>query len=118
MIMESQFQVVWDMLSASEFVTSVSSTVGYGDIVPVTFWGKIFVLLYALWGIPVFLWYIIMLGVLLRSIVARATTAVVGFFRRVPITDQTVHSVHIKQRLCFSMNLPQYRHPCPKGVPR
>ena len=32
------------MLSASEFVTSVSSTVGYGDIVPVTLWGKIFVL--------------------------------------------------------------------------
>ena len=69
------------MLSASEFVTSVMTTLGYGDIVPVTLGGRIFTLIYALYGIPVFMWYIIMLGVLFRSIVARATTAVLGFYR-------------------------------------
>ena len=54
---------------------------GYGDIVPLTLGGKIFTLVYALYGIPVFMWYIIMLGVLFRSIVARASTAVIGFYR-------------------------------------
>lgn len=78
---DTKKEVEWNMLSASEFVTSVMTTLGYGDIVPVTLGGRIFTLIYALYGIPVFMWYIIMLGVLFRSIVARATTAVLGFYR-------------------------------------
>jgi hypothetical protein len=50
---------------------------GNGDIVPVTLGGKIFTLMYALYGIPVFMWYIVKLGVLFRSVVARMSTAVV-----------------------------------------
>ena len=42
---------------------------------------RIFTLVYALYAIPVFMWYIIMLGVLFRSIIARASSAVLGFYR-------------------------------------
>ena len=46
-----------------------------------TLGGRIFTLVYALYGIPVFMWYIIMLGVLFRSVVARASSAVLAFYR-------------------------------------
>ena len=64
-------EIRWDMLSASAFINSVATTTGYGDIVPVTLTGKICTILYALYGIPVFIWYIIKLGVLFRVLVMR-----------------------------------------------
>ena len=44
---------------------------GYGDIVPITVNGKILTIVYALYGIPVFIWYIIKLGGLFRVMVMR-----------------------------------------------
>lgn len=64
-------EIKWDMLSASAFVNSVATTTGYGDIVPVTFNGKICTIIYALYGIPVFIWYVVKLGALFRVIVMR-----------------------------------------------
>ncbi len=58
-----------------------SSTSGYGDIVPVTTEGKVFTLAYALYGIPVFIWYIVKLGALFRVIVMRFVRHVYAFFR-------------------------------------
>ena len=64
-------EIEWEMLSASAFVNSVSSTTGHGHILPVTLGGKLLTLFYALYGIPVFLWYIIKLGALCRVSVKR-----------------------------------------------
>ena len=36
-----------------------------------TFWGKFFTILYALVGIPVFMWYIVKLGVVFRLVVMK-----------------------------------------------
>ena len=44
---------------------------GYGDIVCVTLQGKILTIIYALYGIPVFMWYIIKLGGLFRVLIMR-----------------------------------------------
>ena len=52
-------EIPWDMLSAQAFITSVQTTTGYGDIVPVTFGGKLFTLFYSFIGIPVFMWYVV-----------------------------------------------------------
>lgn len=65
-------EIRWDMLSAQAFITSVQTTTGYGDIVPVTFWGKLFTLGYALVGIPIFMWYIVKLGGVFRLLVMKA----------------------------------------------
>lgn len=86
-------EIRWDMLSAQAFITSVQTTtgnfmynqskvsncddsivftIGYGDIVPVTFWGKLFTLGYALVGIPIFMWYIVKLGGVFRLLVMKA----------------------------------------------
>ncbi|XP_059085511.1 potassium channel subfamily K member 13-like [Tigriopus californicus] len=64
-------EIPWDMLAGAAFVNSVSSTTGYGDIVPVTLEGKLFTLVYALYGIPVFIWYVVKLGALFRVVVMR-----------------------------------------------
>ena len=68
-------EIEWEMLSASAFVNSVSSTTGHGHILPVTSAGKILTILYAFYGIPVFMWYIIRLSALCRVVVKR-------FFRK------------------------------------
>ncbi len=64
-------EIEWDMLNAQAFITSVQTTTGYGDIIPVTGWGKLFTVLYAFVGIPVFMWYIVKLGALFRLIVMK-----------------------------------------------
>ena len=59
-------EIIWDMLNAQAFVTSIQTTTGYGDIVPLTPGGKIFTIAYALIGVPIFLWYIVKLGGVFR----------------------------------------------------
>ncbi|XP_071749409.1 uncharacterized protein [Lepeophtheirus salmonis] len=70
-IQKNNKEIIWDMLSSCAFITSVSSTTGYGDIIPLTLGGKIFTIIYALYGIPIFIWYIVKLGVLFRVLVMR-----------------------------------------------
>ncbi|XP_070567843.1 two pore potassium channel protein sup-9-like [Ptychodera flava] len=55
----------WDYQSAIYFCLTVLSTIGYGQIVPVTNGGKILCVLYALIGIPFFFMYLAKLGELL-----------------------------------------------------
>jgi len=64
-------EIEWDMLAAQSFITSVQTTTGYGDIVPVTFWGKFFTLVYAFAGIPIFMWYIVKLGAVFRLVIMK-----------------------------------------------
>ena len=54
---------------------------GYGDIVPTTLEGKLFTICYALYGIPIFIWYIVKLGALFRVVVMRLVNQVVDFWR-------------------------------------
>ena len=48
---------------------------------PVTLEGKLFTLCYALYGIPIFIWYIVKLGALFRVVVMRLVNQVVDFWR-------------------------------------
>ncbi|XP_055615361.1 TWiK family of potassium channels protein 7 [Toxorhynchites rutilus septentrionalis] len=42
----------WSILQAVFFASTVLTTIGYGNIVPVTLWGRVFCILFALVGIP------------------------------------------------------------------
>ncbi|XP_077297053.1 TWiK family of potassium channels protein 7 isoform X2 [Arctopsyche grandis] len=42
----------WSTLQAVFFSSTVLTTIGYGNIVPITFWGRTFCILFALIGIP------------------------------------------------------------------
>uniref|UniRef100_A0A0K2UQ99 Potassium channel domain-containing protein n=2 Tax=Lepeophtheirus salmonis TaxID=72036 RepID=A0A0K2UQ99_LEPSM len=65
-------EIPWGILSAQSFITSIQTTTGNGDIVPMTTQGKIFTLIYATYGVPMFLWYIFKLGGLFRILVINA----------------------------------------------
>lgn len=71
-------EIEWNMLSAQSFITSIQTTTGYGDIVPVTTGGRVFTVAYALIGIPVFMWYIVKLGGLFRLLVMNAFGACIN----------------------------------------
>ena len=56
-------------------------SLGYGDIVPVTFAGKVCTILYAMYGIPIFIWYIVKLGALFRVLVMRLINGIAIYAR-------------------------------------
>ena len=77
-VYESPEEIEWNLLSAQSFITSIQTTTGYGDMVPVTTWGKIFSLVYALIGIPIFMWYIVKLGGLFRVLAMKLIGAAIN----------------------------------------
>lgn len=74
----SAFQ--WHFMNAFFFAGNVVTTIGYGHIVPTSFWGRFFCIFYALVGIP-------LTGLTLRSVGNRISegisSAVKGFERKV-----------------------------------
>ncbi|KAK3924977.1 TWiK family of potassium channels protein 7 [Frankliniella fusca] len=60
----------WTLLQGVFFASTVLTTIGYGNIAPVTLWGRVFCLTFALVGIPLTLSVIADLGVLLASAVS------------------------------------------------
>ncbi|XP_049859447.1 TWiK family of potassium channels protein 7 [Schistocerca gregaria] len=59
----------WNLLQAVFFASTVLTTIGYGNIVPVTFWGRVFCILFGLVGIPLTLTVIADMGKLFATAV-------------------------------------------------
>uniref|UniRef100_A0A914W3A9 Potassium channel domain-containing protein n=1 Tax=Plectus sambesii TaxID=2011161 RepID=A0A914W3A9_9BILA len=74
----------WNFPSAIFFSTTVLTTIGYGHLVPVTFWGRLFCIAYALFGIPLTLITIADLAKFLSDI----------------ITDMYNYMLRVGARLC------------------
>ncbi|KAJ2950620.1 hypothetical protein O0L34_g8875 [Tuta absoluta] len=60
----------WSILQAVFFSSTVLTTIGYGNIVPETFWGRLFCIVYALVGIPLTLTVIADLGRVFATVVS------------------------------------------------
>ncbi|CAH0669142.1 unnamed protein product [Spodoptera exigua] len=60
----------WSILQAVFFSSTVLTTIGYGNIVPETFWGRTFCIAYALIGIPLTLTVIADLGRVFATLVS------------------------------------------------
>ncbi|XP_049864940.1 TWiK family of potassium channels protein 7-like [Pectinophora gossypiella] len=60
----------WSILQAVFFSSTVLTTIGYGNIVPETFWGRLFCIAYALVGIPLTLTVIADLGRVFATVVS------------------------------------------------
>ncbi|CAH8569152.1 unnamed protein product [Heterobilharzia americana] len=52
----------WSFVNAIFFCVTVITTIGYGHIAPVTFWGRITCIIYAIIGIPLMLIYLALIG--------------------------------------------------------
>jgi len=58
----------WTFPSALMFTLSVITMIGYGNLVPRTKWGKIVTMLYAVFGIPVYILYFMNMGKVFANI--------------------------------------------------
>ncbi|KAG7247611.1 hypothetical protein CRUP_019985, partial [Coryphaenoides rupestris] len=71
----------WDLGSAFFFAGTVITTIGYGNIAPSTEGGKIFCILYAIFGIPLFGFLLAGIGDQLGTIFVKSILRVEKIFR-------------------------------------
>ncbi|EEB14469.1 conserved hypothetical protein [Pediculus humanus corporis] len=57
----------WSFTESAFFASTILTTIGYGNTVPNTFWGRLFCILFALIGIPLTLSVIADMGVLMAT---------------------------------------------------
>ncbi|XP_077416048.1 potassium channel subfamily K member 10b isoform X2 [Vanacampus margaritifer] len=72
----------WDLASAFFFAGTVITTIGYGNIAPSTEGGKIFCILYAIFGIPLFGFLLAGIGDQLGTIFVKSILRVEKIFRQ------------------------------------
>ncbi|KAF7201614.1 potassium channel subfamily K member 10b isoform X1 [Nothobranchius furzeri] len=72
----------WDMSSSFFFAGTVITTIGYGNIAPSTEGGKIFCILYAIFGIPLFGFLLAGVGDQLGTIFVKSILRVEKIFRQ------------------------------------
>ncbi|GAA6109283.1 potassium channel subfamily K member 10b isoform X1 [Tachysurus ichikawai] len=72
----------WDLGSAFFFAGTVITTIGYGNIAPSTEGGKIFCILYAIFGIPLFGFLLAGIGDQLGTMFVKSILKVEGIFRQ------------------------------------
>ncbi|XP_034531729.1 potassium channel subfamily K member 10b isoform X1 [Notolabrus celidotus] len=72
----------WDLGSAFFFAGTVITTIGYGNIAPSTVGGKIFCILYAIFGIPLFGFLLAGIGDQLGTIFVKSILKVEKIFRQ------------------------------------
>uniref|UniRef100_A0A672ICP1 Potassium channel, subfamily K, member 18 n=1 Tax=Salarias fasciatus TaxID=181472 RepID=A0A672ICP1_SALFA len=71
----------WDFLGSMFFCCTVFTTVGYGEIYPVTLLGKVVCVLYAMVGIPLMLLVILDVGDFLALVMSRAYIRLHSLFK-------------------------------------
>ena len=70
-VVSQDFTISWDYLQAVFFSTTILTTIGYGNIAPVTFPGRLFCIFFAIVGVPFTLSVIADVGQILATIVSK-----------------------------------------------
>lgn len=64
---EANSDQLWSFPASLMFCLSVFSMIGYGNLVPKTVWGKVMTMVYAAFGIPLYVLYFVSMGKVLAS---------------------------------------------------
>ena len=70
-LVDQTFTESWDFVQSVFFTTTILTTIGYGNISPVTFPGRVFCVLFAIVGIPFTLSVIADIGQILATIISK-----------------------------------------------
>ena len=68
---DHNYTVSWDYIQSVFFTTTILTTIGYGNISPVTFHGRLFCIFFAIIGIPFTLSVLSDLGQILATIIGK-----------------------------------------------
>ena len=68
---DKNFTISWDFIQSVFFTTTILTTIGYGNISPVTFPGRLFCIFFAIIGIPFTLSVLADLGKILATIISK-----------------------------------------------
>ncbi|NWV62246.1 KCNKA protein, partial [Malurus elegans] len=83
----------WDLGSAFFFAGTVITTIGYGKMAPSTVGGKIFCILYALFGIPLFGFLLAGTGDQLGTIFGKSIARVENVFRKKQVSQTKIRVI-------------------------
>uniref|UniRef100_A0A8V0Z569 Potassium two pore domain channel subfamily K member 10 n=1 Tax=Gallus gallus TaxID=9031 RepID=A0A8V0Z569_CHICK len=83
----------WDLGSAFFFAGTVITTIGYGNIAPSTVGGKIFCILYAIFGIPLFGFLLAGIGDQLGTIFGKSIARVEKVFRKKQVSQTKIRVI-------------------------
>ena len=70
-VVDQNFTVSWDFIQSVFFTTTILTTIGYGNISPVTFPGRLFCVFFAIIGIPFTLSVMADIGQILATIISK-----------------------------------------------
>ena len=70
-IVSQDYTISWDYLQSIFFSSTILTTIGYGNIAPVTFPGRLFCIFFAIVGVPFTLSVIADVGQILATIVSK-----------------------------------------------
>ncbi|XP_029453590.1 potassium channel subfamily K member 10 isoform X2 [Rhinatrema bivittatum] len=83
----------WDLGSAFFFAGTVITTIGFGNIAPSTEGGKIFCILYAIFGIPLFGFLLAGIGDQLGTIFGKSISRVEKIFRKKQVSQTKIRVI-------------------------
>ncbi|KAF6130572.1 potassium two pore domain channel subfamily K member 10 [Phyllostomus discolor] len=83
----------WDLGSAFFFAGTVITTIGYGNVAPSTEGGKIFCILYAIFGIPLFGFLLAGIGDQLGTIFGKSIARVEKVFRKKQVSQTKIRVI-------------------------
>ncbi|KAM9014444.1 potassium channel subfamily K member 10 isoform 1-T1 [Ara ararauna] len=83
----------WDLGSAFFFAGTVITTIGYGNMAPSTVGGKVFCILYAIFGIPLFGFLLAGIGDQLGTIFGKGIARVERVFRKKQVSQTKIRVI-------------------------
>ncbi|XP_061854365.1 potassium channel subfamily K member 10 [Colius striatus] len=83
----------WDLGSAFFFAGTVITTIGYGNIAPSTVGGKVFCILYAIFGIPLFGFLLAGIGDQLGTMFGKGIAKVEKVFRKKQVSQTKIRVI-------------------------
>ncbi|KAI6214324.1 hypothetical protein M3Y94_00254100 [Aphelenchoides besseyi] len=95
----------WDLHNSLVFAFSIITTIGYGNVAPISFEGRLFCLLYGLIGIPLALLTVADIGLFLSKAIKKLANHLTTAYRRIRKWHDERHIRSVRSNTSAAMDL-------------